>query len=791
MTNEVFIPEPPSIKVGIGNLAIRFVKKAATWGIIYLWGYFSISPGWLLGPLVLNVLRYQWKKEKEFRILSAQAQAKASEKEVILARVQDLPAWVFFPDFERVEWLNRVADQLWPSIGHFITNLLKTQVEPLIKKSLESYSLNDFNINHVLLGNIPPRIGGIKCYDKNTARNEIILDLDLTWAGDSDIQVSIKGMRASILDLYIHGSLRVVLKPLIHNFPLVGGIQVYFLNNPNIDFAVGGLANVTDLPGISSILRRVLAEQLAGFLVLPNKLSIPLVHDIPMKVFKCPEPEGVLRITLVEAKNLMRMDFGFFGNPAKSDPYVVLSVGAKKFKSRTVMKTIDPVYGETWEAIVEVVKGQILDIEVWDFNQGTSDNFMGRVSVPIRTLADRGESDLWVNLEEATSGQVRIQTQWMTMSSDRDDYDDRVEEAHGRQLSTAVLMVYVDSCKQLPLAKAGISTKPDPIVQVSIASSAEPQETWSVKYSRNPVYEQGFVFLVNNPEVDDLDLRVYDEKTKADLGLLRLGLANLFKREGMEYFNQPFKLKRTGCESSVTLHLQLYFTRKVPRRVRTRRSRSVQSGEMDLDSISLLGDDSEDESETDQQNLQKLSIISGGSVESLAQPELRQRKNMTTRDVKNVDGKVVSGPRILVSLQYNDTEEILAVTIHRAVELPSENSYDLPDPFVKLILLPDRPKKRKTEYVQECTSPEWEETFEYSIPRGQVRDKEIDLVVVNRKGLFCRFGDMFSVEMGRSADLCRTILQLCDCCEITGKTTSRWFSLSRPDSPKLEVGSFF
>ena len=31
--------------------------------------------------------------------------------------------------------------------------------------------------------------------------------------------------------------------------------QMYFLNNPSIDFAVGGLANVTDLPGINSILR--------------------------------------------------------------------------------------------------------------------------------------------------------------------------------------------------------------------------------------------------------------------------------------------------------------------------------------------------------------------------------------------------------------------------------------------------------------------------------------------------------------------------------------------------------
>ena len=37
----------------------------------------------------------------------------------------------------------------------------------------------------------------------------------------------------------------------------------------------------------------------------------------------------------------------------------------------------------------------------------------------------------------------------------------------------------------------------------------------------------------------------------------------------------------------------------------------------------------------------------------------------------NVDDNLVSGPRILVSLQYNDTEEILTVTIHRAVELPT------------------------------------------------------------------------------------------------------------------------
>ena len=34
------------------------------------------------------------------------------------------------------------------------------------------------------------------------------------------------------------------------------------------------------------------------------------------------------------------------------------------------------------------------------------------------------------------------------MSSSREDYDERLEETHGRKLATAVLLLYIDSCKQ-------------------------------------------------------------------------------------------------------------------------------------------------------------------------------------------------------------------------------------------------------------------------------------------------------------------------------------------------------
>ena len=78
-------------------------------------------------------------------------------------------------------------------------------------------------------------------------------------------------MQASVMDLYLHGNLRIVLKPLLQRLPLVGGMQVfiqvvrsnfsfsfsqmYFLHSPTLDFGVGGMANVADLPGISSLIR--------------------------------------------------------------------------------------------------------------------------------------------------------------------------------------------------------------------------------------------------------------------------------------------------------------------------------------------------------------------------------------------------------------------------------------------------------------------------------------------------------------------------------------------------------
>lgn len=79
---------------GILDILKNASKQIATVGVIYLVGYLNISPAWLLCPLILSVMRDQWKKEKEIKRNIAKTSALTNEKDVILARIDELPAWV-------------------------------------------------------------------------------------------------------------------------------------------------------------------------------------------------------------------------------------------------------------------------------------------------------------------------------------------------------------------------------------------------------------------------------------------------------------------------------------------------------------------------------------------------------------------------------------------------------------------------------------------------------------------------------------------------------------------------
>lgn len=75
--------------------------------------------------------------------------------------------------------------------------------------------------------------------------------------------------------------------------------------------------------------------------------------------------------------------------------------------------------------------------------------------------------------------------------------------------------------------------------------------------SADPVYEDGFTFLVSNPESETLYVTVRDQKTDTDLGQLTYQLTTLAGKQDLNAEKQPFALLKAGPESKIILSMRL------------------------------------------------------------------------------------------------------------------------------------------------------------------------------------------------------------------------------------------
>ncbi|XP_035429624.2 extended synaptotagmin-1 isoform X4 [Spodoptera frugiperda] len=767
---------PSSDETGnVLSMIYRFFKKVSVVGAVYLVGYMQWSVAWLIGPVILSVLRDQWRKENEYRRNLAKAAASSSEKDVVLAKLDDLPAWVFFPDVERAEWLNRILLQVWPNVNSYARNLLKESIEPAVAESLANFKLTGFKFERMILGTIAPRVGGVKVYDKNLSRDEIIMDVDLFYAGDCDISFVLQRIRGGIKDLQIHGMVRIVMKPLITKMPLVGGLQIFFLNNPSIDFNLVGAADILDMPGFSDILRRCIVEQVAKMMVLPNKLPIKLSDEIPTVDLRMPEPEGVLRIHLVQAQNLMKKDVSMIGK-GKSDPYAIITVGAQQWKTKHIDNNVNPRWDFWCEALISSKKSQVLQCELWDWDPGMgiqNDDYLGRCSLDISQVVRFGRLDTWQTLQQAKHGKVELRLSWHRLTSDVSQLSRALTETlliKTGDLSSAVLSVYIDSCKKLPNART--QSRPDPYLTVTVGKKTE---TSAVQMrTDDPVYEIGYSFLVQNPECDNLEIKVLDSKTGGQLGQLTYSISTLLKEKDLSMITQPLMLQRSGPESKIIMSLQLKILKEAikeedyeedpvaPAVVETPRAPSPPAPATPpsppspavSDEPGPLTDPVTVLPEPIMKNVED-ALLESSSQKSVPlehiekevdtpqeyQPPKSPEREPPSKLVHRISSLTTSAGeaglgRILLSLRYSMQNQTLFVVVHKIMHIPLKDPTNVPDPYVKLYLLPGRSKdsKRKTVVVKDSCMPEYDEQFEWVIPLAELHSRQVEVTVATHKG---------------------------------------------------------
>jgi len=543
-------------------IAKKLGLRSLAWLGVYILGYYNFSIGWMITPLLLSVLRDQWKKEKRKRLTAAREAALTNEQAMLEARmgVEELPSWVFFPDKERAEWVNTMLKQLWPFVNEYVRDLLFKTIEPLVEETLKEYKLSPFKFtrDRVFLGQVPPRITGIKMHDQNISRKEMIMDMDIVFASNLVVEFKVKGIPAKISDFGLRGMLRVVFKPLVSQIPLVGGIQAYFLKAPEIDYELGGVGDVLNLPGLHKIVEQTITEQVKNFIVLPNKFSMPLISDIQTKTLKCPDSAGVLRVKLIRAKDLANKDGLGSG---VSDPYAILTVGAATApRTPTIRDNVNPVWNMHFDFPIEVVDGQELFIEFYD-DDNKDDEFLGRAKIQTSLVAMRGHIEsYWVNLVDTDQGSVQVSLTWLPVTDDRDVVKECAKHAREEDVDAKGLIhIYVDSCKNL-------SDPMDPSYNASpmieLFNGKETRKTFTKYYTNDPVIEQGFVLLSRNPYTDEIRVKVIDKNKKEGskkevIGTTSINVWSLIEQPNMEYRLQPFILKGNSPTAQIVLSASL------------------------------------------------------------------------------------------------------------------------------------------------------------------------------------------------------------------------------------------
>ncbi|XP_044595358.1 extended synaptotagmin-2 isoform X1 [Cotesia glomerata] len=755
----------------IKSFSTSLILKVATVGAIWGWGYMNWSIGWLLPPVILSVWKVENSRSAELKRLTAQAAVMAREKDVITSRLDELPSWVYFPDFDRVEWLNKILYKVWPGMNHLVRDIVKEKIQPAIVQSLSEYKMTGFQFGRLVLGRIPPKVYGIKVYETNTSRSEIILDCDILYAGDCDISFSLGNIKGGIRDFQLRGMARVVLKPMLNVVPLVGGFQLFFLNNPSIDFNLVGIADVLDFPGFNQALRKVIKEQVSAIAVLPNKIIVPLSEDVPAEVLKMPEPEGVLRIHVVQAKHLMKKDIGMLGK-GKSDPYAVINIGAQEFRTKTIDNTVDPKWDYWCEAIINTrSSGLEVAISLWDWDPNfpgvETDDLLGRASIEVSKVKKRGTIDNWFTLEFAKHGMVHLRLTWLSLSKNVADLQAALLETQQLRvtsMSTAILTLFVDSAKNLPCLRG--SKQPDVYLEASVGNKTE--RTATMLRSCDPIWEQGFTFLVGNPETSSLNIRILDDKTGSVVGTLTYSISMLMTKLNLEDMQHPYDLQNADPESkvimSMSLHLLKYETpeinieeeedeedfsqlqKKIERQesnISFSQGSSVPSTPLkkqpSKESIHSVANSTVSSSAAVppagevEKNIESEMIILSESVNnSSAHPQLIQRHFSITSSAG--DWKL---GRIQLTLRYSVPRQKLVVVVHKVANLPLplNDPSNIPDPYVKLYLLPDRHKetKRKTAVLKDNCNPIYDEQFEYIVSQGDLNERILEISVCTQK----------------------------------------------------------
>ncbi|XP_019724899.1 extended synaptotagmin-3 [Hippocampus comes] len=745
---------------------VYFLRGVVLFYPVYLTGYLGLSISWLL--LCMLMVTW-WKKNRQWkdsRIGSA-IDFVDNEKQVVSTELKtslQMASWIQFADVEKVEWVNKVLEQAWPFFGMFMEKLLRENIQTAVRQS--SSELKTFTFTKIHFGHVPLRIVGIKAYTHEVDHREVVLDMTVNYEGDVDIDAELKSaITAGVKGLKLRGMIRVILEPLIGQVPLVGGVTFFFIRRPTLEINWTGMTNILDSPAFSSLSEGTIMDIIASLMVLPNRMCFPLIDQVKVDQMRFPLPRGVVRVHLLEARDLVAKDTYMLGMvKGKSDPYATLRVGDRSVKSKTVKENLHPRWGEVYEFVVHEAPGQELEVEIFD-EDTDKDDFIGRYHLDLGEVKKEKEMDQWFPLEGVPSGEVHLKLHWLSLQS---DVTLMKESSEG--YACAMLAVYLDNASNLPKDLSEIehhhkkkhgregrltrkSAGPSSFVELSIDDAVQKSK---VAFStKDPVWEEGFTFFVHDIKTQQLIVQIKENEKKTQLGILRLPLSRFINVSNM-MLDQRFLLEQSGANSQIKLKATLrVLTVEQPAPKPVIVNQQMAQSNASASSTPAFPSSSQASSAggpDDYPTHRRGSYLATEALRPSPATVSMRRYDSHSLLSENAlaasrfdlaDG--ASYPEVLrkhrgtlgeicLSARYATLRNKLVITVNgcRDIFACSENGTDS---YVRLYLLPDQTwRHRKRTHVKKRTvNPVFDEKFEFDVSLAEALTRTLDVAVKNNK----------------------------------------------------------
>ncbi|KAG6709254.1 hypothetical protein I3842_06G122700 [Carya illinoinensis] len=457
------------------------------------------------------------------------------DSETLQRMFPDIPLWLKNPDFDRVDWINKFIEYMWPYLDKAICRTARNIAKPIIAEQVPKYKIESVEFEAFTLGSLPPTFQGMKVYV--TDEKELIMEPSIKWAANSNITVAVKafGLKATVqvVDLQVFAAPRITLKPLVPSFPCFAKIYVSLMAKPHVDFGLKLIgADLMSIPGLYRFVQELIKDQVAKMYLWPQTLEVPILD--PTKALK--RPVGILHVKVVRAMKLKKKDL-----LGASDPYVKLKLTEDKLpaKKTTVKhKNLNPEWNEEFNIVVKDPQTQSLEIRVYDWEQVGKHDKMGMTVVPLKELSPEELKvmtlDLLRNMDlndvsnDKSRGQLLVELTYKPFKEE--DLTKGFEETmtvqkapEGTPAGGGVLVVIVHEAQDV---EGKHHTNP----YVRILFRGEEKRTKHVKKNRDPRWEEEFSFPLDEPPIND---RMHVEVVSSSSS--RIGL--LHPKESLGYID--------------------------------------------------------------------------------------------------------------------------------------------------------------------------------------------------------------------------------------------------------------